>query len=101
MNEPSSHLLRRIAVFETEAVTIYLDGVVVPARMGETVLAAILGHTDHVRRHDVDGTPRAGFCLMGACQDCWVWFSDGGGARACTTFVRDGMRVSTVSPSLP
>jgi D-hydroxyproline dehydrogenase subunit gamma len=101
MNDQRPHLLRRIAPFETAAVTIYLDGVAVPARVGETVLTAALCHTDHVRLHDVDGTKRAGFCLMGACQDCWVWFSDGGGGRACTTFVRDGMRVATCPPSLP
>ena len=100
MNDQHPHLLRRIVPFETQAVTIYLDSVAVPAHLGETVLTAILCHTTHVRRHDVDGTPRAGFCLMGACQDCWVWFSDGGGGRACTTSVGDGMRIATSPPSL-
>ena len=42
--------------------------------------------------------PRAGFCLMGACQDCWVWLADGARVRACTTPVADGMHVLTQAP---
>jgi NADH dehydrogenase/NADH:ubiquinone oxidoreductase subunit G len=38
---------------------------------------------------------RSGFCLMGACQDCWVWTEDGERLRACTTVVREGLRVTT------
>ena len=33
MNDQRPHLLRRIARFETQAVTIYLDGVAVPAHV--------------------------------------------------------------------
>lgn len=101
MNDRSPRLLRRIAAFNTQAVTIYLNDVAMTAHEGETVLAAVLCHADHLRRHDVDAAPRAGFCLMGACQDCWVWFSDGARGRACTTLVRDGMRISTAPPALP
>jgi predicted molibdopterin-dependent oxidoreductase YjgC len=100
MSDHPPRLLRRIATFDTQRVTIYLDGIALPAHEGETVLAAVLCHADHLRRHDVDATPRAGFCLMGACQDCWVWFSDGARGRACTTPVRDGMHISTASPAL-
>jgi predicted molibdopterin-dependent oxidoreductase YjgC len=71
------------------------------AHEGETVLAAVLCHALHLRSHDVDASPRAGFCLMGACQDCWIWFNDGVRGRACTTLVRDGMRISTSPPALP
>ena len=41
---------------------------------------------------------RAGFCLMGACQDCWVWLADGPRVRACTTPVAEGMHVLTHAP---
>lgn len=85
----------RIAVFETPAVTFMLDGRVIHARQGESVLAAILAHSCHVRRHEVTDEPRSGFCLMGACQDCWVWFGPDARGRACTTLVEDGMCVST------
>jgi len=32
---------------------------------------------------------------MGACQDCWVWTSDGERLRACTTPVVAGMSIIT------
>ena len=40
---------------------------------------------------------RAGFCLMGACQDCWVWMADGGRLRACTTPVVDGLSITATA----
>ena len=36
---------------------------------------------------------RAGFCLMAACQDCWVRLADGRRVRACSTVVEPGMAV--------
>ena len=36
---------------------------------------------------------RAGFCLMGACQDCWVELADGRRVQACSTTVEPGMAV--------
>jgi predicted molibdopterin-dependent oxidoreductase YjgC len=101
MSDPPTRLLRRIAPFTSAAVTLYLDGIPLTAHEGETVLASVLCHAPHLRSHDVDASPRAGFCLMDACQDCWVWFSDGARGRACTTLVREGMRVSTSLPALP
>jgi predicted molibdopterin-dependent oxidoreductase YjgC len=38
---------------------------------------------------------RAGFCLMGACQDCWVWTAAGERLRACSTEVREGLAIVT------
>jgi predicted molibdopterin-dependent oxidoreductase YjgC len=93
-------LLLRIADFATETVSFTLDGEPARARAGETVLAAILTRADHVRRHETSGEKRAGFCLMGACQDCWVWLGPDRRGRACTTPVEEGMQVSTQSPSL-
>ena len=40
----------------------------------------------------------AGFCLMGACQDCWVWLEDGRRVRACTTYVEPGLSIRTTWP---
>lgn len=89
-----SPLLKRIASFDTASVTFTLDGAAVEARSGETVLAAMLTHGS-LRLHEADGTPRAGFCLMGACQDCWVWLGPDRRGRACTTLVSEGLRVFT------
>ena len=36
----------------------------------------------------------AGFCLMGACQDCWVRLADGRRVRACSTLLEDGQAIS-------
>jgi len=49
-----------------------IDGRHVPAQVGDSVLAAMLTNTGFLRRHEFGGAPRTGFCLMGACQDCWV-----------------------------
>ena len=93
-------LLTRIAAFDTPLVSITLDGEPVRVHTGQSVLAAILSCSNHVRRHELNGEPRAGFCLMGACQDCWVWFGENQRGRACTTQVAEGMEVST-SPIYP
>ena len=94
----SGGLLHRVASFASPVVTIQVDGVPIAAHAGESVLAAVLSHGVSLRRHEADGTPRAGFCLMGACQDCWVWFGPAARGRACTTAVADGMQVSTDQP---
>jgi len=44
------------------------------------------------------GAPRAGFCLMGACQDCWVHLSSGQRVRACSTLAEDGMALIDTLP---
>ncbi|TMM35362.1 (2Fe-2S)-binding protein, partial [Colwellia ponticola] len=38
------------------------------------------------------------FCLMGACQDCWVWTRSGERLRACSNEVRDGLDIVTTQP---
>ena len=75
-----------------------LDGQPATALAGDTVLTAVLTQTSRLRRSEFSGAPRAGFCLMGACQDCWVWTADGGRLRACTTVVEDGMELVTTLP---
>ncbi len=96
----ASPILFRVASFDTPLLTITVDGRQIQARQGESVLAAMLSHGDHLRLHESGGEPRGGFCLMGACQDCWVWIGPGERARACTTPVRAGMAVST-TPDTP
>jgi len=48
-----------------------------------------------VRESEFSGAPRAGFCLIGACQDCWMRSEEGLRLRACSTLVTQGMRVVT------
>lgn len=78
--------------------SLFIDGVQEAFQVGDTVLTAILHARRSVRLSEFGGHPRAGFCLMGACQDCWVWREDGSRVRACTTPATDGLRVVTAAP---
>lgn len=70
-----------------------IDGVPAEAREGDLLLTAILLHRPSLRRFEFGEADRAGFCLMAACQDCWVSLADGRRTRACTTLVEPGMAV--------
>ena len=80
-------------------VRILIDGEEAFAHAGDSVLVAVLIARDALRRHEFSDEMRAGFCLMGACQDCWVWLADHSRVRACTTPVADGMHVLTSPPA--
>ena len=89
--------LRRVAETDRPRVAIRVDDKPVEALAGDTLLTAILAHQGHLRHSEFGDGPRAGFCLMGACQDCWVRLADGRRLRACTTLVSDGLAVSTTA----
>ncbi|WP_336603739.1 2Fe-2S iron-sulfur cluster-binding protein [Bordetella sp. 02P26C-1] len=65
---------------------------------GDSVLTAILTRQSRVRNTEFSHEPRAGFCMIGACQDCWVWYEDGSRLRACTTRLRADVRLCTAAP---
>ena len=71
-----------------------LDGTPAKAQEGDTILTAVLTVHQHLGESDFGDGPRAGFCLMGACQECWVTVN-GGRTRACGTLVIEGMQVAT------
>lgn len=83
-----------------EKVKLRIDGADVEALAGDTLLVAMLCTVDHVRQSEFGDETRAGFCLMGACQDCWVWTETGERLRACTTEVREGMQIVTTQPEV-
>lgn len=85
----------RLAETDRACVRLTIDGRPTTALAGDTVLTAVLTQHGHLRHNEFSGQPRAGFCLMGACQDCWVRTADGAALRACSTFVSDGMAVVT------
>lgn len=75
-------------------ITLTLEGAVIEAQQGDTLLTALLaGGAGHLRESEFGDGPRAGFCLMGACQDCWVVVEGMGRVRACATLAQDGMEV--------
>jgi predicted molibdopterin-dependent oxidoreductase YjgC len=90
--------LVRAVVPDGPALRLFIDGEEVSAYAGDSVLVAVLAARHALRRHEFSEEMRAGFCLMGACQDCWVWLADFSRVRACTTIVADGMHVLTGAP---
>jgi D-hydroxyproline dehydrogenase subunit gamma len=93
----SSGLLVRVKPRAGAVIRFSVDQRTLEARQGDTVLTAMLLHGTRLRTFEFGDTARAGFCLMGACQDCWVRLADGGRVRACTTLVVEGMAIETTS----
>jgi predicted molibdopterin-dependent oxidoreductase YjgC len=91
-------LLQRVAETSRPSVAFVLDGKPCTALQGDTVLTAVLTQAAQLRRNEFSHEPRAGFCLMGACQDCWVQTAEGAKLRACSTFVEAGMQIVTELP---
>jgi hypothetical protein len=99
MNEPNPQsLLTRLAERNRAAVDFVLDGKPARGLAGDTVLTAVLTHAGRLRATEFSGAPRAGFCMMGACQDCWMQLEDGTRLRACSTFIAPGMRLLSIVP---
>ena len=88
----------RLAESDRAAVHFSLDGQVCGALAGDTVLTAMLASGHALRKSEFGPEPRAGFCLMGACQDCWVWQDEGPRIRACSALITEGMRLRTTPP---
>jgi hypothetical protein len=97
MSLPTLHqpLLHRVAETGRAAVLFTLDGEPASALAGDTVLTAVLTQAAQLRRNEFSGAPRAGFCMMGACQDCWIATEQGERLRACSTFIAPGMALVT------
>lgn len=89
----------RLAEHRRPAVEIRVDGRTVAALAGDTLLVALLTDGHRLRDSEFGGGVRAGFCLMGACQDCWVWSESGQRLRACSTPVAAGLAVLTRPPA--
>ncbi|EON14679.1 MULTISPECIES: (2Fe-2S)-binding protein [Pandoraea] len=85
----------RLAETDRPAVMLRVDAKPVQAYEGDTLMVAILSLQGALRDAEFGPERRAGFCVMGACQDCWVWTRDGGRLRACTTPVAAGMDIVT------
>jgi predicted molibdopterin-dependent oxidoreductase YjgC len=93
MNKP---LLTRLALGAARAPLAFeLDGQPCTGFDGDTVLTAVLAQGEVLRHTEFSASPRAGFCGMGACQDCWMTGADGTRLRACSTPLQAGMRLLT------
>jgi len=86
-------LFQRVIERAASPVALTIDGERVEAQEGDLLITAVLLHRPALRRFEFGAAARAGFCLMAACQDCWVRLADGRRVRACTTLVEPGMAV--------
>jgi predicted molibdopterin-dependent oxidoreductase YjgC len=86
----------RLAETERAALVYELDGDPATAMVGDTIMTAILTRRGFLRMSEFGDGPRAGFCLMGACQDCWVTLGNGRRVHACSTLVSAGLVVRTM-----
>ena len=86
--------LKRLRDAARPPISLTLDGRCVTGQAGDTLLTALL--TDDAGFLNTNAflhEPRAGFCYMGACQDCWVDVDGLGRVRACATLAEAGMSV--------
>ncbi len=88
----------RLGETERPRVTLHVDGAPVAALEGDTLMVAVLSAGGTLRQSEFGDGRRAGFCLMGACQDCWVWTESGDRLRACSTLAASGQRILTSQP---
>lgn len=93
--EPPAHVprLERLGRRSAARVEFHIDGVPAEGLEGDTLLTALLTNRSDLGALGPDPRRRAGFCLMGICQDCWVRLADGRRVRACTTRLESGMAV--------
>lgn len=86
--------LHRVLDQDRAELRFQLDGETLTARAGDTLLTAILAAgAGWLRTSEFGDGKRAGFCLMGACQECWLTVEGQGRRRACGTLVAPGMQV--------
>jgi D-hydroxyproline dehydrogenase subunit gamma len=88
--------LLRLAETNRRPIRLTVGERTIEALEGDTLLTALLLVRGHLRISEFGDGPRAGFCLMGACQDCWVVLADGRRLRACTTLAEDGMALEPI-----
>jgi 2Fe-2S iron-sulfur cluster binding domain len=83
----------RLAETARPTVELRIDGERAQSLAGDTLVVALLTNARRVRDSEFGDGQRADFCLMGACQDCWVWTGRGG---FTDTVLRFGSLVSVV-----
>lgn len=76
-------------------ISILLDGEKIKAFEGESVAAVMMVNGNVAMRTTTEGQPRGVFCGMGVCFDCLVVVDDVPNTRACMTWVKEGMKVTT------
>ena len=78
-----------------ERVRLTIDGRVVEAEPGTSVLAALWNEGQRTTRSSVTGEARGAVCGMGTCHECRVSVDGVPHRRSCLETVREGMEVRT------
>lgn len=86
-------LFARLVDQDRPSCRFYVNGEPCSGRKGDTVMTALLTLNAYLRLTEFTQSPRAGFCLMGACQDCIVMQENGDRFRACATLLQEDMRL--------
>ena len=76
---------------------VLVNGIRTPAFEGETVAAVLMAESLSALRTTLAGEPRGVFCGMGVCFDCLVVVDQIPNTRACMTWAKEGMVISTQS----
>ena len=95
--------LQRLKEQDRPVLHFVLNGAPATALQGDTVLTAVLTQSKQLRTNEFAHTPRAGFCMMGACQDCWVTLGGadaGRKVRACSTLLQPQLAVCTTPDAI-
>ncbi len=77
-----------------ETLVVKFEGRDIEVRAGLSVAAALLeSGIGHFRETPVSNSPRAPFCMMGACFECLLEIDGIENQRACQVEVKTGMQV--------
>ena len=91
--------LRIASITRHPAIRIRVNGRVIAATPGETVLAALtVAGIRVLKKSNVRGEARGAFCGMGACFECLVTINGTPKQRSCMTEVEDDMDIRTYEP---
>jgi hypothetical protein len=93
-------LMHRIVPRHGSIIRFTFDGEILTGHSGETILTAILCERPALRQSEFLTEMRAGFCLMAACQDCWIWTRDGLRLRACSTPLSHDLDLLSTPPMM-
>lgn len=91
---PHDLMFKRLASEDRGTVLVEIDGTAFHARTGETVAAAVLAAGMIPSRSSaLSGSPRAPYCMMGACFECLVEIDGVPNVQGCMTLVAQGMKI--------
>lgn len=91
-------MFRRISPDPVETITVQFHGAPLRVTKGLSVAAALLeAGITQFRNAPKTGSPRAPFCMMGACFDCLMVIDGTPNSQACMIEITEGMTIECQS----